>query len=226
MTILKGYNSSTSAWEPVAVGADVTSTLTTKGDLLGRTSAAAARVAVGTDGQVLTAASTTSTGLAWSTPSSGGMTLLSTTTLSGANTVISGISTSYTNLQIVFTGISLSTTALLNIDINSNTSYASYNYFDSRSSSLYNTNNSSINHNQYSWQSGNTDNGGTLMIYDYASSVNKAFNMQAYFINSGGQSVAWTATGAINYTDPLSNIRFRTSSGTFSAGTVKVYGVK
>lgn len=44
------------------------STLTTKGDLLGRTSSAIARLGVGTNGQVLTADSTASVGIAWATP--------------------------------------------------------------------------------------------------------------------------------------------------------------
>lgn len=68
MTVIKGYNSGTSAWEPVAVGADVTNTLTTKGDLLGRTSSAASRLGVGSNGTVLTADSAEATGLKWATP--------------------------------------------------------------------------------------------------------------------------------------------------------------
>lgn len=44
------------------------SELTTKGDLLSRTSSAITRVAVGTNGQVLTADSTTSAGVTWTTP--------------------------------------------------------------------------------------------------------------------------------------------------------------
>jgi hypothetical protein len=75
MTVLKGYNSGTSAWEPVAVGADVTNTLTTKGDLLGRSSSAAARLGVGANGTVLTADSAETTGLKWATPAAGGKVL-------------------------------------------------------------------------------------------------------------------------------------------------------
>ena len=43
--------------------------LTTKGDILSRTSSALARLAVGDNGQVLTCASGESTGLEWATPS-------------------------------------------------------------------------------------------------------------------------------------------------------------
>jgi hypothetical protein len=75
-----------------------------KGDLIAATAAdTPARLAVGTNNQVLMADSTAATGLKWATPSTGSMTLLSTTTMnSGTNTqTVSGISTSYTGLKII-----------------------------------------------------------------------------------------------------------------------------
>lgn len=47
------------------------STLTTKGDIFARTSSAVTRVAVGSNGQVLTADSASSAGVSWQTPASG-----------------------------------------------------------------------------------------------------------------------------------------------------------
>lgn len=73
-----------------------------KGDLIAATAAdTPARLAVGTNGQVLTADSTAATGLKWATAATGGMTLLSTTSLTGSTVNITGISTSYKQLQIV-----------------------------------------------------------------------------------------------------------------------------
>ena len=86
--------SSASAINPTIVDA--------KGDIIAATAAdTVARLVVGANGTVLTAASGQATGLEWATPSSGGMTLLSTTTLTGASVTISSISQSYNDLYIV-----------------------------------------------------------------------------------------------------------------------------
>jgi len=75
---------------------------TAKGALLSATAASTPGVlAVGANDTVLTADSTTSTGLKWATPAAGGMTLLSTTNLSGITTTVSSISGAYTNLLVI-----------------------------------------------------------------------------------------------------------------------------
>ena len=76
-----------------------------KGDLIGATAAdTPARLAVGTNGQVLTADSTAATGLAWATPSVAGFTLISTTTFSGvASQSFNSVFTStYANYLITY----------------------------------------------------------------------------------------------------------------------------
>jgi hypothetical protein len=73
ISYLKDTNSteyySGSAWVAIG-GGGLSSPLTTKGDVWGY-STTNARVAVGTNGQVLTADSTAATGVAWATPSGG-----------------------------------------------------------------------------------------------------------------------------------------------------------
>jgi hypothetical protein len=73
-----------------------------KGDIIAATAAdTVARLAVGANDTVLTADSTAATGLKWATPAAGGMTLLSTTTLTGNSVTISSISGSYNTLLLI-----------------------------------------------------------------------------------------------------------------------------
>jgi hypothetical protein len=76
-----------------------------KGDLIAATAAdTPARLAVGTNGQVLTADSTASTGLAWATPGAAGLTLVSATTFSAVATQSfnSVFSSTYDNYLITY----------------------------------------------------------------------------------------------------------------------------
>jgi hypothetical protein len=81
-----------------------------KGDLMVGTAAdTAARLAVGTDTYLLTADNSEVTGLKWAAPAAGGMTLLSTTTLTGSSVTIASINQSYINLYVQITGATVST---------------------------------------------------------------------------------------------------------------------
>ena len=91
----------------LADGAIAKSTVTTAGDVIYRNATVPTRLGIGTAGQVLTVNSG-ATAPEWATPSGGGgMTLLSTTTLSG-NTTISSISGSYKHLLLNLKGVTSS----------------------------------------------------------------------------------------------------------------------
>ena len=92
-----------------------------KGDLIVGTGADAfSRLAVGaTNGHVLTVDSGEATGLKYAAAAAGGMTLISTTALSGASTTISSIPGTYKNLQLVIQNLLPATdTAGLNMRLN------------------------------------------------------------------------------------------------------------
>jgi hypothetical protein len=79
-----------------------------KGDLIGATAAdTPARLAVGTNGQVLTADSTAATGLAWATKSDAGMVLLKTQAFSAvaSQSINDVFSSTYDNYRIVIRSV-------------------------------------------------------------------------------------------------------------------------
>jgi hypothetical protein len=85
----------------------VATAIDAKGDLVAGTGADTfARLAVGTNNYVLTADSTETTGLKWAAPSSGSLTKISTTALSGSSGSISNcFSATYDNYVIVLSDI-------------------------------------------------------------------------------------------------------------------------
>jgi hypothetical protein len=202
-------------------------TLTAKGDLLTATAAnTIARLAVGTNGQTLVADSSTATGLVWQAASSGGMTLLSTTTLSGTSTTISSISQDYKHLLIL--GITISATGSDNIgfrlngDTGSNyQNHTMYMVGTSAPASSYNTADSS---SQF-LTSANTGNTGftscqfQMDIYRYTETEYKKINY------TGARASEFTM-GATRYnsTTAISSITFL--HGFSLSGTVYIYGVK
>ena len=97
----------------VTITNDMATTITASGDIVvGTGSGTYDNLPIGTTGQILTADTTVSPyKVKWAAaPAGGSMTLLSTTTLTGAATItISGISQSYTNLYILITGLTVTT---------------------------------------------------------------------------------------------------------------------
>jgi hypothetical protein len=92
----------------LADGAVPKSIVDAKGDLIAATAAdTVSRLAVGTNGQVLTADSTAATGMKWATAGGGGggLTLLETLTLGSTGVNSSTISGSYTNLLIIIKNV-------------------------------------------------------------------------------------------------------------------------
>ncbi len=96
------------------------SLLTTKGDIIAATGASTpARLGVGTNGQALIADSTTATGLKWDNPSSGSVTLLTTTSLSGSSsTTVSSINQTYRDLIVEVLGAQSGTAGAITMRVN------------------------------------------------------------------------------------------------------------
>jgi len=206
------------------------STVTTAGDVIYATgSGAVTRLGIGTAGQVLTV-NGGATAPSWTTASSGGMTLISTTTLSGASTSVSVAANSYVQLFISISALNMSTAATFGCRFNSDSA---------ASNVIYN-----FQYNEIASSTGNYNFDSNQLPMSYPSMASGANNASAYIqlfnpnITSRKTGIAGlTGLGttaqinqgthfSYNGTAVISNLTFTTTAGTFSGGTVQLYGVK
>ena len=119
------WDSTDNVWYPIGVGNHShdeikNSVVDAKGDIIAATAAdTVTRLAVGSNDQVLTADSSTATGLKWATPAAGGMTLISETVASSNSSISFSSLGSYKQLLLLWTGLYCSnTTTSFNIRFN------------------------------------------------------------------------------------------------------------
>jgi len=191
----------------------------------------------GTTGQVLTKASNTDLDFSFTTPTtaSGGMTLLSTTTLSGATTAISGISPSgYVELYLEISGITCSANNDPFFQINgvtTSTYQTATDGMDGASIDATTRGNRSGVVLIVTGIRGMKSSGGNNIYGVTITNPNSSINKNIFLTGSfeGDDSNYCTFMAQINangVTSAISSMDFKTSSGTFSGGTVKIYGVK
>jgi hypothetical protein len=210
--------------------------VTAKGDLIAATAASTpARLAVGTNGQYLSADSTASTGLVWSTPAAGGMTLISTTTLSGATTTISSIPQTYNSLYLIITGVTGNTANSKVRCIPNNSSLSDYvgATFDNTSGapSQFGRDGSRIELvNTAGSDRTDANNAWSLQLNNYTSSTTfKPLEYYGFYVNASGgiSNVSVSAAGAFRSNTAITSLVFDYGgTNTFASGTVLLYGVK
>jgi hypothetical protein len=167
---------------------------------------------------------------AWTTISSGGMTLISTTTLSSANTTISSIPQTYKSLHLVVFGMTANTsdeqffiqpngvTNLVN-QIASRNNAGTYSTTGVESDRIVLT----VGTNTLRT---NANNAWAINIYNYASTTSfKPFNLSGFWVNSSSANQAMDGGGAFRSTTAISSLVFQYASNTYTAGTVLLYGV-
>lgn len=203
---------------------------TTLGDIEYRSSTANTntRLGIGTTGQILTVDAGVPS---WATPAApGGMTLISTTALSGSSVTLSSIPTTYTDLRLYIKSYYASAQDYLIGRLNS----------DSGGTSYYTDSTDFPNGQTYSNATGASFfaliNGYNASTASYLSFL--SIEIPQYTDTSGGQLIRGSAYGGTsrrgvnfaavynNRSAAITSITILPAGGTMSGGTVYLYGVK
>jgi hypothetical protein len=208
------------------VGVGGSSPLTTKGDLY-TFSTVDARLGVGANDTVLTADSGEATGLKWAAPAAGGgMTLLSTTAITGtpSTVTISGISGGYKDLIINITdfyGSSNGTKLRMTFNNDTDNNYRTQN---TTSTTPYDS--GVIGYLEITETITSASNANSLNVFvnDYTNAFKKNGTSNVSIISStvlNCSNIDW----AYNTTSAITRLDISTSTGTITQGSIKVYGV-
>jgi hypothetical protein len=205
--------------------------LTTTGDTYYASAAATpARLGIGSTDQVLTVSGGLPT---WATPVSGGMTLISTTTLTGASVTLSSIPQTYNNLFLVIRNFKPATDGSImrmrfngDATANRHTNQAYYSVFYYEAQFTFTATSS-----QLSAANDNTVSSSliTVEIPDYTNTATWKMAETTALTTDNANTAAWQfVKGApmYNQTTAISSLEFFASSGNLTSGTILLYGVK
>ena len=210
----------------VTVTNSMATAITTNGDIIyGTGSGTFSRLGIGSSAQVLTVASGVPS---WATPSSGGMTLIGTsTTLSGNTTVsITGIPATYNDLVIDI----FATTQTSNTDYSINPNGSATITDNIRGgTTLQQLNDGALRmlNNIAGPLASSTNNSFRLIITNYAATSvgGKPFDFYGGFIGSDSSAQVVHNRGRIKTSSAITSLDF-VSGVNWTAGTVEIYGVK
>lgn len=205
-------------------------TLTTTGDIYYASSASTpARLGIGTTGQLLSVSGGVP---AWATVNAGGMTLLSTTTLSGATVTISSISQAYNSLIAVVYGTTNATAdGQFNFRPNSSATISTHwgGTWNSGTGVASQGSGTDVCYLSAQINTSRTaaTNCWTIRIDNYTSTTDwKSLSVNGVFTKTGGNLTSVGLSGGIQTTSAITSMQFLNAGGNLSTGTVLLYGVK
>jgi hypothetical protein len=153
-------------------------------------------------------------------------TLLSTNTLSGSSTVISGINQTYAKLYVVASGITSSANSAFRVSPNGSTNLFSGSGMEQDSTPLSFID-TYITHSTPSLLSTNTANSMVFEIDNYSSTtLIKPVVFNYSFLSNTSTRKVESGAGYINSSSAITSLTISTSTGNHTGGTIKVYGVK
>ena len=212
----------------VTITNSMATAMTTSGDLIQATgSGTFARLGTGTNGQYLTTNGTTNS---WGTIAAGGMTLISTTTLTGASITLSSIPQTYKSLYVVISSW-----------LNATDGEAFYMRFNADSAANRHTEVTSSNagasavsfSQTFIYMASNVDNVvaqgmNVITIPNYTNTTTwkhaDIFSYSNEATTTTSFKFAWKK-GLYNQTGAISSLQFLPSAGNLTSGTVLLYGV-
>jgi hypothetical protein len=214
---------------PAAAG--MTNPMTTTGDTIYSSSGSTpARLGIGTAGQVLTVNSG-ATAPEWTTVSSGGLTLIATTNLSGSSVTVSSIPSTYKHLMVVFQKVFYNSNDYpiqfrFNSDTSSNYTSAGVRAYNgsvtahrekaNNFEALVKTQNAASNfYNMFA----------TMNIYNYTATTGKGFDFSSFWADSANNEGYVGYWGNYYSTSAISSMTVIAAGQSFSGGTMLTYGV-
>jgi hypothetical protein len=203
-----------------------------KGDLVVGTGADAfARLGVGANGTVLTAASGEATGLQWAAAAGGGAyTSIASGSLSSNAVNITSISGAYTDLYLVIKDLALNTDGEMSIrmnnDSNANRHYILGDYYPfGGSQTQVSSVSTSFKFNANNIDSPDADNQYTFRLNNYSVAQKHTGIIQSQYINTSSAQESYTVHCYYYQNDAITEVNLLTNQ-TFSGGTYILYGVK
>lgn len=187
-----------------------------KGDLLaGTANNTPGRLAVGADGTILVADSAEATGLKWASPN--GVTLISSTTLSGTGTTLSAIPQTYKHLRLVLSNVKTGSNVAFAVKPNNlSASWIATKVQDPSMSNITMVTLQSIG-----------SSGNVFAVFDFMNYTNAGHHLVSAHggVSDSSTGKGFIIGGIITDTSALTSIVISVSGDSFTSGTVSLYGV-